>query len=84
MNANTVARAYRELEHEGVIEVRHGSGAFVAQSLPKPNRNFRKARGIVQAAVERLMALELSEEEIRRLIDNEMAIAREGISGEKR
>ena len=25
MNPNTVARAYRELEHEGLIEVRHGS-----------------------------------------------------------
>src|ERR1051325_4370659 len=30
MNPNTVAKAYRELEHEGVIELRHGAGAFVA------------------------------------------------------
>lgn len=33
MNPNTVARAYRELEHEGVIELRHGLGAFVADSI---------------------------------------------------
>src|SRR6267143_2974544 len=32
MNPNTVAKAYRELEHEGVIELRHGSGAFVSQN----------------------------------------------------
>ena len=30
MNPNTVAKAYRELEHEGVIELRQGAGAFVS------------------------------------------------------
>ena len=30
INPNTVAKAYRELEHEGVIELRHGAGAFVS------------------------------------------------------
>ena len=33
MYPNTVARAYRELEHEGVIERRHASGAFVSESV---------------------------------------------------
>src|SRR5258708_20426702 len=32
INPNTVAKAYRELEHEGVIELRHGSGAFVSSN----------------------------------------------------
>src|SRR5205807_655609 len=27
INPNTVAKAYRELEHEGIIELRHGAGA---------------------------------------------------------
>src|SRR5207248_10138632 len=36
INPNTVAKAYRELEHEGVIELRHGAGAFVsANAGPK-------------------------------------------------
>ena len=75
MNPNTVARAYRELEQAGVIEVRHGAGAFVADKLPKPNKSFRKAQTIVQSAVERLLALGLSEEEIRRFVENELTLA---------
>lgn len=30
VNPNTVAKAYRELEHLGVISAEHGSGCFVA------------------------------------------------------
>jgi GntR family transcriptional regulator len=77
MNPNTVARAYRELEHVGIIEVRHGAGAFVAETLAKPSESFRKGRTILQKAAERLVALGLSDEEIRRLMDNEVAVARE-------
>lgn len=76
MNANTVARAYRELEHEGVIELRHGSGAFVAESVVSRAKVMRKAQAVVQAAIERLAALPLSEDEIRRLVENELALLR--------
>ena len=34
INPNTVAKAYRELEHEGVIELRQGAGAFVSDKAP--------------------------------------------------
>ena len=30
VNPTTVVKAYNELQHEGVIEMRHGKGAFVA------------------------------------------------------
>jgi GntR family transcriptional regulator len=33
LNPNTVLKAYRELEHEGLIETRPGVGTFVVQSL---------------------------------------------------
>src|SRR5437667_12669535 len=58
MNPNTVAKAYRELEHEGVIELRHGAGAFVSANarLNKVPEKFRGAEAIVAAAVERLRA----------------------------
>jgi GntR family transcriptional regulator len=34
VNPNTVARAYRELEHEGLVEKRRTTGTFVAE-LPQ-------------------------------------------------
>lgn len=35
INLNTVIRAYRELEIEGVIETQQGSGTFVGTKRPK-------------------------------------------------
>ncbi|WP_250000225.1 GntR family transcriptional regulator [Actinoplanes sp. M2I2] len=33
VNPNTVQKAYRELEHEGLVEGRRGTGTFVTASL---------------------------------------------------
>src|SRR5262252_5481513 len=33
INPNTVLKAYRELEHEGLVEPRPGAGTFVLRSL---------------------------------------------------
>ncbi len=76
MNPNTVARAYRDLEHEGVIELKHGLGAFVAESLVSRTKVMRKAQAVVQSAMERLTSLQLSEVEIRRLVESELALLR--------
>jgi GntR family transcriptional regulator len=75
INPNTVAKAYRELEHEGVIELRHGAGAFVSGQVrdKKATDTLRTAQPIVAAAVERLRARGLSDEEIRRLFEAELA-----------
>ena len=75
INPNTVARAYRELEHEGVIELRHGAGAFVsANGRPKKQTDrLRTAQSMVTAAVERLRATGVTDEEIRRLFEAELA-----------
>ena len=35
INLNTVVRAYRELEIEGVIETQQGSGTFVGRKRPR-------------------------------------------------
>jgi len=72
INPNTVARAYRELEHEGVIELKHGSGAYISESVVARGRIMQKARTVVRSAVERLEAFDLSEEEIRRLMESEL------------
>jgi GntR family transcriptional regulator len=78
MNPNTVARAYRELEYAGIVEVKHGAGAFVSHSATGPTRVLRKAQAVAQTAIERLAALGLTEEEIRRLVENELALLRVG------
>src|SRR5256886_17004028 len=75
INPNTVAKAYRELEHEGVIELRHGAGAFVSANAPakKVTDSLRAGKTIVASAVERLRARGLSDDEIRRLFAAEPA-----------
>jgi len=79
INPNTVVRAYRELEHEGVVEVRHGAGAFVRQRAAGQTLVSRKAQSIMQSAVERLAAAGLAEDAIRRLLENELAQLKEGV-----
>ena len=75
INPNTVAKAYRELEHEGVIELRHGAGAFVSATPrgKKATDTLRAGQTIVSAAVERLRARGVTDDEIRRLFEAELA-----------
>ena len=75
INPNTVAKAYRELEHEGVIELRHGAGAFVAGTARarKATDSLRAGQTIVSAAVEKLRGRGLGDDEIRRLFEAELA-----------
>ena len=71
MNPNTVAKAYRELEHEGVIELRHGAGAFVAETVrPKDATDkMRAGQTVMSGAVSKLRSRGLSDEELRRLFE---------------
>jgi len=81
INANTVAKAYRELEHEGVIELRHGAGAFVsANGRPKKaTEKLRAVQTVVSDAVRKLRERGVTDEEIRRLFEAELAgVARTG------
>jgi GntR family transcriptional regulator len=77
INPNTVVRAYRDLESEGIVELRHGSGVFVRESVEARADVMRKAQPIMQATLDRLELLDLNEEDIRRLIENELALRRE-------
>jgi GntR family transcriptional regulator len=71
---NTVAKAYSELEHESVLELRHGSGAFILPRNEDRTRSgkVREAQARVRALVEALREEALSEEEIRRLFEAEL------------
>jgi GntR family transcriptional regulator len=72
MNPNTVIRAYRELEHEGILDLRHGSGAFIKESPAGRAKVLRKAQAVMQPMLERLVSLGLSADEIRRVFENEL------------
>ena len=85
MNPNTVAKAYRELEHEGVIELRQGAGAFVSDKAPakKDADKLRAAQATIAAAIEKLRARGVTDEEIRRLVEAELSgIYKSGGRGE--
>src|SRR3954452_12338183 len=75
INPNTVAKAYRELEHEGVIELRHGAGAFVSANGPakKLTDRMSAAQTIVAGAVEKLRDRGRVDEETRRLFEAHLA-----------
>src|SRR5688572_12325342 len=73
INPNTVVRAYRDLEREGIVDLKHGSGVFVRDSIVARTELMKKAEPVMRSAVDRLEALDLSEDEIRRLMENELA-----------
>jgi GntR family transcriptional regulator len=37
INPNTVHKAYRDLEREGLVRARPGQGTFIIKSLPRPD-----------------------------------------------
>ena len=76
INPNTVVRAYRDLESEGIVELRHGSGVFVRESVAARTDLMKKAEPVIRAAVDRLEALDLAEDDIRRLMESELALRR--------
>jgi GntR family transcriptional regulator len=77
MNPNTVAKAYREMQHAGLIVLRHGSGAFVAEPDSGSSRGNRQAvqkgRTILHRTVGALRNLGLDDGAIRRLLESELA-----------
>ena len=73
MNPNTVAKAYREMEHAGLIVLRHGAGAFVAENQGGSHPAIRKGRAVIHRAVSSLRDLGLDDGAIRRLLESELA-----------
>jgi len=70
VNPNTVARAYLELEREGVVQKRHGSGTYISDAASPLARKERLR--IVSERVDALLAearhLEVEPQELLRLI----------------
>jgi GntR family transcriptional regulator len=71
---NTVAKAYLELQHEGLVELRHGSGAYI--SAPKGatarSAELLRAQNRVRRVVDDLLDEGFSGDEIRRLFEAQL------------
>jgi len=78
INPNTIAKVYRELEHEEVIELRQGAGAFVSERKEAAVRpQMLRALPLIRNLIAKLSSLDLSEEEMRRLFEAELMKLRE-------
>ena len=71
VNLNTVAFAYRRLQHEGLIKVRHGSGAVVTAATlsHKAHEQLRTQLGIT---LTHLVLAGLKRSEIKALVETEL------------
>jgi GntR family transcriptional regulator len=77
VNPNTVARAYQELEREGVVASRRGLGMEVTAAAPGLCRTRRQetVRERIRAALREAVASALSPEQVRKLVEEELARA---------
>jgi DNA-binding transcriptional regulator YhcF (GntR family) len=69
INPNTVAKAYRDLEREGLVIARQGRGTFVANTLaPASLRHHDELRAELERWLRAALGAGLDEESIRALI----------------
>jgi GntR family transcriptional regulator len=69
VNPNTVAKAYRELEHEGLVVARQGRGTFIARTLaPASLRHHAELRREFEQWLASAERAGLDEESIRALL----------------
>ena len=70
----TVAKAYTELAREGLLELRHGSGAYVCAKRRIQSRaeQLRLAQDRVKQLVQALRVDGLTDDEIYRLCEAEL------------
>jgi GntR family transcriptional regulator len=68
INPNTVLKAYRELDREGIVEGRRGVGTFVANAFtPPPPDGVKELRTSLQRWVGRARAAGLDDDAISAL-----------------
>jgi GntR family transcriptional regulator len=77
VNLNTIATAYRELQKEGLITVKHGSGSVVA-SLTSTERNQDELLRPLRTALTQMVLAGLPESKILRLVINELHLVGKG------
>jgi len=71
VNLNTIAFAYRKLQEEGMIKVRHGSGALVT-STTFGEKAHEQLRMRLCTVLTHLVLAGLKRAEIRAMVDSEL------------
>jgi GntR family transcriptional regulator len=74
VNPTTIVKAYSELEHEGVIELRHGKGVFLAETSHRMRASERTSvlRRLARQLAMEASQLGSSEQEVLRVIKEEL------------
>ena len=71
VNLNTIATAYRELQGEGLLSIRHGAGAVVASRTAR-DKSEEELRKPLRAALTGLVLAGLPRVEIMNLVQSEL------------
>ena len=80
INRNTAARAYTELEAEGVIETRQGAGCFLKANGTSPLRKTVRSERLaaeLDAVIVQAHHLQISDDELKALLDERLAALRD-------
>jgi GntR family transcriptional regulator len=74
INRNTVAKAYTELEHEGVIETQQGRGAFVSAERSPFGRRARNGilAELVDSAIVQAHHFQVSRQDFQALVEERL------------
>jgi GntR family transcriptional regulator len=83
VHPNTVARAFQSLERMGVVAARPGRGMEVTPEAPALCRSQRQeiVRSRIREALREAAGSELAAEDIRRLVDEELAQLNGSVAG---
>ena len=76
VNFNTVARAYRQLDEEGIISTQHGRGTYILEpASPEESERLRRQDLTLLAEhfVEEARRLDFSPEDVRRQFEDQLA-----------
>jgi len=86
VNPNTVMRAYQKLESDGILAARRGRPMEVTAEAPALCRQQRLqiVRERIRAALREAVSSGLTSDEIKRVVEEELARARGGQFREKR
>ncbi len=81
ISPTTVSKAYSELEHEGFLDLRQGSGAFISASHSPTKRvqSFQEASRHVLELIDSLRSEGLRDDEIRRIFESQLLQSAEAL-----